>query len=130
MPNVVRPETVAPVSDAAGPAEECVPLPQRHDDLAQHVLKVLDPDGFADYAREAADLLARYSGRNILLDMKPAVLEGTRQPAALINPGVPGHRHGDPVVPLPRVQHLKEIRERDSELTLVVGETTPATMDR
>ena len=89
-------------------------------------LKVLDPDGFADYAREAADLLATYGGRNILLDMNPAVLEGTRQPAALIIQAFPDTATVTRWYHSPEYQRLKEIRERYSELTLVVGETTPA----
>jgi uncharacterized protein (DUF1330 family) len=87
-------------------------------------LRVLDPEGFGNYAREAADLLARYGGRNILLDMKPAVLEGTWQPAGLIIQAFPDAATVTRWYHSPEYQRLKEIRERYSELTLVVGETS------
>jgi uncharacterized protein (DUF1330 family) len=89
-------------------------------------LKVSDPEGFADYAREAADLLGRYGGRNVLVDMKPTVLEGTRQPAGLVIQAFPDAATATRWYHSPEYQRLKEIRERFSELTLVVGETAPA----
>jgi uncharacterized protein (DUF1330 family) len=85
-------------------------------------LKVLDPQGFSPYAKEAAELLSAYGGRNILLDLNPRVLEGTWQPSALLIQEFPDAATVTRWYESPEYQRLKKLREEYSELSLVVGE--------
>jgi uncharacterized protein (DUF1330 family) len=85
-------------------------------------LKVLDPQGFSAYAKEAAELLGAYGGRNILLDLNPRVLEGTWQPSALLIQEFPDAATVTRWYESPEYQRLKKLREEYSELSMVVGE--------
>jgi uncharacterized protein (DUF1330 family) len=89
-------------------------------------VKVSDPEGFGRYAREAAELLGRYGGRNILFDQKPVVLEGAWQPSSLVIQEFPDAATVTRWYNSPEYQRLKEMRERYSQITLVVGENAPA----
>ncbi|GAA1644623.1 DUF1330 domain-containing protein [Actinoplanes couchii] len=89
-------------------------------------LKVTNPQEFGRYAREAADLLTRYGGRNLVVDLKPVVLEGSWQPSSLVVQEFPDKEAVNHWYESPEYQRLKELRERCSETAMVVGETRAA----
>ncbi|MFG1603882.1 DUF1330 domain-containing protein [Actinoplanes sp. NPDC049265] len=84
-------------------------------------LKVTDPEGFGRYAKEAAEVLARFGGRNLLVDLKPIVLEGPWQPAGLVIQEFPDAATVDRWYRSPEYQRLTELRQRSSEATMVAG---------
>jgi uncharacterized protein (DUF1330 family) len=85
-------------------------------------LKVVDPEGFGRYAREAAELLGRFGGRNLLADMKPVVLEGSWQPSGLVIQEFPDADTVNRWYNSPEYQRLKELRAHHAETAMVVGE--------
>ncbi|WP_033340903.1 DUF1330 domain-containing protein [Catenuloplanes japonicus] len=83
-------------------------------------LKVTDPQGFSQYAREAAELLTQYGGRNLMVDMKPVALEGSWQPSGLVIQEFPDAGMVNQWYESPEYQRLKDLRERYSETAMMV----------
>ncbi|WP_305788356.1 DUF1330 domain-containing protein [Symbioplanes lichenis] len=84
-------------------------------------LKVTDPQQFGQYAKEAAEVLAQFGGRNVLVDLKPTVLEGPWQPNGLVIQEFPDAATVDRWYRSPGYQRLTELRRQTSEATMVVG---------
>lgn len=86
-------------------------------------IDVHDPQGFGHYVEQATPLIARFGGRNLLLDLNPSVLEGKWEPSSLVIQEFPDADAVRRWWDSPEYQPLKVLRRQYSAVDLVVGRT-------
>jgi uncharacterized protein (DUF1330 family) len=84
---------------------------------------VTDPDGFAEYSRQAGEMVARYGGRYLARGGEVEVLEGDWRPNRLVVIEWESREHAKRWYESDEYKAIADIRRRcaDTELVLVDG---------